>query len=169
MNIFSKIALLVTVTILIASCSSKIEQKYKQIADLENEVFSMKTLDREKGTSLINAYVEFSEDYPQDTSSVHFLFKAGDIAMNMGMGSQAILYYDKVLVLFPDYYKAPECVFLKAFIFENQLNNLEEAEKFYKLFIEKYPNHVLAKDAEASLKYLGKSPEELMEIFQGMN
>lgn len=152
-----------------ASCSNEQTKEYKRIIDLEEEVYSMKMVDKKKGTELINAFVNYAKAYPNDTASVDFLFKAGDIAMNMNMASQAILYYDKVLLLDPDYRKAPECIFLKAFIFENQLANLEQAKKYYELFLTKYPDHVLAKDATASLKYLGKSPEELIKMFQEQN
>lgn len=154
---------------LILSCTSKKQNKYNEVKALENEVYSMKMLDKDKGTQLIDAYVDYAKEYTEDTAAAEFLFKAGDIAMNMGMGSQAILYYDKVMVLFPDFEKVPESMFLKAFIYENQLGDLQQAEKFYKLFIEKYPVHVLAKDAKASLMYLGKSPEELIKIFQEKN
>ena len=67
------------------------------------------------------------------------------------------------------FYKAPECLFLKAFVFENQLNNLKDAEILYKEFIASYPNHPLTDDAVASLEYLGKSPEELVRMFQEKN
>lgn len=152
-----------------ASCSNGKTKEYKSIISLEEEVYSMKMVDKEKGTDLIDAYVEYANTYPKDTASVYFLFKAGDIAMNMNMASQAILYYDKVLVMDPDFRKAPESLFLKAFIYENQLGDLVQAKKYYELFLEKYPKHVLAKDAKASLLYLGKSPEELIKMFQEMN
>lgn len=151
------------------SCTNKKENKYSEIKALEEEVFSMKMLDKIKGVQLVDAYVEYAKDFPEDTASAVFLFKAGDIAMNMGMGNQAVLYYDKVMNQFPEFEKVPESLFLKAFIYENQLGDLKHAEKFYKLFLEKYPSHVLAKDAKASLMYLGKSAEELIKIFQEKN
>jgi len=43
---------------------------------------------------------------------------------------------------------------------------LAKAEEIYKKFLELYPDNDFADDAEISLKYLGKSPEELIEIFQ---
>jgi len=36
----------------------------------------------------------------------------------------------------------------------------------YREFLQKYPNHEFADDAELSLKNLGKTPEELLEQFQ---
>jgi len=152
------------------SCSKNTKEKQvESIQKLEQELYADQTLDREKGLHMIDTYVNYSKQYPQDTLSADFLFKAGELAMNLNLGSQSIYYYDKLLSNYPDYHKAAECVFLKAFIYENQMNNLKMAEKFYNLFLDTYPNHPLAKDATASLKYLGKSPEELVKMFQEMN
>jgi len=51
-------------------------------------------------------------------------------------------------------------------VYENNLGELAKAEEIYKKFLELYPDNDFADDAEISLKYLGKSPEELIEIFQ---
>ena len=53
------------------------------------------------------------------------------------------------------------------FIYANSLENLEEAKKYYSLFIEKYPNHDLADDAQYELNNLGKDINEL-PFFKGM-
>jgi tetratricopeptide (TPR) repeat protein len=52
------------------------------------------------------------------------------------------------------------------YVYENNLGELAKAEEIYKKFLELYPDNDFADDAEISLKYLGKSPEELIEIFQ---
>ncbi|MBI9067035.1 MAG: tetratricopeptide repeat protein [Salinivirgaceae bacterium] len=143
--------------------------KVKEITEFEKQLYEAKTLDRKKGMDMIDIYSDFSKEYPKDSLSAKYLFKAAEVAMNLQLGSQSIYFYDKVMASYPDFYKVPECLFLKAFIFENQLENLEKAETYYKQFIKEYPNHALAKDAEASLNYLGKSPEELVKMFQEMN
>ena len=33
-------------------------------------------------------------------------------------------------------------------------------------FLEKYPTHELVKDASASIELLGKSPEEIIKLFE---
>jgi TolA-binding protein len=79
---------------------------------------------------------------------------------------EAIRFYDRILNDFPDYRKAPEALFLKGYVYENNLGRLDKAKEIYEAFIAKYPTNEFADDAEVSLKYLGKSPEELIEIFQ---
>jgi outer membrane protein assembly factor BamD (BamD/ComL family) len=144
-------------------------EQIKAIGRLETELYSAQTIDKAKGMHIIDTYVGFSKQYPEDTLSAAYLFKAGEIAMNLQLGSQAIFYYDKLTHNYPEYFKAPESMFLKAFIYENQLGDLNKAEQLYKQFIEMYPKHQLADDAKASLEYLGKSPEELVKMFQEKN
>jgi len=162
--------IVVIITLAMVSCNTTPKEKQlKAISNLEQELYSQQSLDKEKGLHMIDTYVNFSKQYPVDTTSAVFLFKAAEIAMNLQLGSQSIYYYDKILSNYPDFFKSAECLFLKAFIYENQMNNLEEAKKYYSQFIAEYPNHILVKDAKASIKFLGKSPEELVEMFQEMN
>ncbi len=163
--------LIVAIGVSITSCKqTNVKQKQlESIQILEKDLYSSQILDREKGLHMIDTYVNYSKQYPEDTVSADFLFKAAEIAMNLKLGSQSIFYYDKILSNYHDFYKVPECLFLKAFVYENQLNDLKNAKKYYNQFLVEYPNHPLAKDAKASLKYLGKSPEELVKMFEQNN
>lgn len=167
---YSKILLFASVILIAAtSCSNPKNKLSKNISAFEKELYDSQSLDKTKGLSLIDLYVDFSKQYPEDTTSATYLYKAAEVSMNLQLATQAIGYYDELLSAYPNFSKRPECIFLKAFIYENQLNNLDEAEKYYTQFLEEYPSHQLAKDADASLKFLGKSPEELVEMFQEMN
>lgn len=167
---FVKLLGLLLIIIHLAACSTDVKlQQVKEIKTLEAQLYKAKILDKDKGLQIIDKYLDYAKTYPKDTLSANYLFKAGEIAMNLNMGSQAIFYFDKLASNFPDFRKAPECLFLKAFILENQMNNIGQAEKFYKEFLKKYPNHALANDAQASIEYLGKSPEELVKMFQEKN
>lgn len=53
------------------------------------------------------------------------------------------------------------------FVYENDLNDLENAKQTYEAFLQKYPNDPdFADDAQMALKNLGKSPEELIKEFE---
>ncbi len=161
----------IVVSVAINSCTTTTpkDKQVKAIETLEKELYSSQTLDKEKGLHMIDTYVNYSKQYPEDTASAVYLFKAAEIAMNLKLGSQSIYYYDKIISNYPHFYKTAECLFLKAFIYENEMNDLDRAKEFYTLFLTEYPNHPLAKDAKASIQYLGKSPEELIKMFQEMN
>ena len=170
MNILKALFISILISVVVNSCTTfSKEKQIETIQNLEKELYSEQSPNRDKGIQLIDSYVNFSNQYSDDTVSAQFLFKAAEIGMNLQLGSQSINYYNEIINNYPNFYKTAECIFLKAFIYENQLNDLKNAEKFYSQFIAEYPNHPLAKDAEASIKYLGKSPEELVKMFQEQN
>lgn len=86
--------------------------------------------------------------------------------MNMNMSGRAIEYHQRIINSWPDYSKVAYCLFLQAFIYENQMQQLETAKKLYQEFILKYPEHPLADDAQVSLDNMGKSIEELIEAWE---
>ncbi len=94
------------------------------------------------------------------------LFQAGDMAMNLNMPKEAVVLFDRIMENYPDFDKAPQCLFLKGYIYENNLGNLNVAKKIYEEFLEKYPDDEFADDAEVSIKNLGKTPEELIKEFE---
>lgn len=54
-----------------------------------------------------------------------------------------------------------EALFMLGFINANDVKNLDEAKKYYSLFVEKYPDHDLADDAQYELENLGKDINDL--------
>ena len=153
--------------VIVSSCQTSSKQKaIDKIQQSEKELYSAEVLDREKGIAMIELYLGFNKQFPDDSVSAGYLYKAADIAMNLKLGSQSVLYLDKIITNYPTYSKLPESLFLKGFVLENQLGNIDQAGEVYKLFLERYPNHPFAKDVRASLDFLGKSPEEIVKIFE---
>jgi tetratricopeptide (TPR) repeat protein len=162
------ILLVVLFVMMVQACKTPEQKLLERISELEKELFSelKPTLDREKAFALVNAYVEYAMRRPKEERSVDFLFKAGDISMNSGHPERAIELYSRIYNDYPDYDKRPESLFLKGFIYENLMGNLTKAEETYRNFIELYPEHDLADDAEMLIEHLGKSPEELVREFE---
>ncbi len=155
------------ITVMFTSCQSPRDESIANIENTEMEVFSENgMIDRNRVDELIETYVGFADEFPEDTLAPDYLFKAGDISMNTNRSRQAIRFYDRIITEFPDYKKTPEAMFLKAYVYENNLGRLDKAKEIYETFLTLYPNNEFADDAEVSLRFLGKSPEELIEIFQ---
>ena len=155
------------ITVMFTSCQSPRDESIENIENTELEVFSENgMIDRNRVDELIETYVGFADEFPEDTLAPDYLFKAGDISMNTNRSRQAIRFYDRIITEFPDYKKTPEAMFLKAYVYENNLGRLDKAKEIYETFLTLYPNNEFADDAEVSLRFLGKSPEELIEIFQ---
>jgi len=161
-----KFLFVIIICFFVSSCVSNKQKQIINIQQLEGEFYQLKSIDQPLGTQLVEAYVQFADQFQDDTLCPVYLFKAADVAMNLEMSEQAIQYFEKVNEKYPEFEKAPECLFLVAFIYENKLHDMQNAEKFYKDFLDQYPEHVLASDARAALKYLGMSPEELVRLFQ---
>lgn len=171
---FNKILLLVFSVFLMAGCGANSEKKkaLDRIATNEAKIFgdSKATIpDQKTGMEMIQAYTDYANAWPKDTISAEFLFKGAEIAMNLNQSGMAIEYYNRILLSYPAFTKRPYCLFLQAFILENQMNQYDQAKSRYQEFIDKYPDHVLAKDAKASIENMGKPIEELIKQWDEKN
>ncbi|MDZ7741781.1 MAG: tetratricopeptide repeat protein [Bacteroidota bacterium] len=152
----------------LVSCGPSKSDMQQEITQNEEALFAgeAKGIDKGKAALLINSYVQYADAFPEDSMSPDYLFRAADISMNIFESGQAIDLYNRIINNYPEYEKVPQCVFLKAFVYENNLNDLNSAKKYYKEFLAKYPDDEFADDAEMSLQNLGKSPEELIKEFE---
>jgi TolA-binding protein len=171
MKPFKLIIILLSVILIAGSCADNSEKKkaLDRIAACETKIFgdSTATIPNETtGMEMIQAYTDYANAWPKDTISAEYLFKGAEIAMNMNKSAMAIEYYNRILLSYPEFPKKPYCVFLQAFILENQMNQYDQAKTRYQEFIDKYPNHVLAKDAQASIENMGKPIEMLIKEWE---
>jgi TolA-binding protein len=171
---FNKIMLLVLSVILVTGCGVNSEKKkmLSRIAANEAKIFGDSTAtipDQKTGMEMVQAYTDYANAWPKDTISAEFLFKGAEIAMNLNQSAMAIEYYNRILLSYPAFKKRPYCLFLQAFILENQMNLYDQAKARYQEFIDKYPDHPLVKDAAASIENMGKPIEELIKQWDQKN
>ena len=157
--------------VLMAGCADNSAKKKAtdRIAASEAKIFGDSTAtipDEKTGLEAIQAYIDYANAWPKDTVSAEYLFKGAEIAMNLNKSSMAIENYNRILLNYPEFSKKPLCIFLQAFILENQMMMYDQAKARYQEFIEKYPEHVLAKDARASIENMGKPVEELIRQWE---
>ncbi len=126
-------------------------------------------LDKKKASLFVEKSILFVSLYPDDEMSPAFLFRAAEISRALKKYDQGIQMLDQVYTQYPQHEKAPVSLFLKAFTYEENLNDSASAKKYYNEFIQKFPNHKRRKDVEQLLSVLGKSPEELIKSFQKKN
>lgn len=139
-----------------------------EIKNLEDSLFSdaSRMINREQALKLIDKYIEYADANPKDAETPNIIFKAADMSMNMNMPKKAIELFDRIMTDYPDYDKIPQCLFLKGYIYENDMNDLVKAKQIYEEFLQKFPDDEFADDAQISIKNLGKSPEELIREFE---
>jgi len=153
---------------LIAACTPAIEKDAAAIKNAEDDLYSADSgpVDRNKVLTLVDQYVAFADNYPDDSMAVENLFKGAELCLTLGEGQRSIDLYDRVIVDYPDFKKVPESMFLKGYVYENYLGDLNTAKAIYTEFLETYPDNEFADDAEISIRNLGKSPEELIKEFE---
>ena len=168
MTLFRNSLLMLVLVAVIASCGPSNEKDAADITAAEDVLFSSEEgfIDKAKALELVDLYVNYANNYPGDSMAVEFLFKGAEFCLNLGEGQRSITLYDRVIQEYPDFRKVPECLFLKGYVYENYLGDLDSAKAIYLEFLERYPENEFADDAAISIQNLGKSPEELIRQFE---
>ena len=165
-----KIKILVLLLLLsgLLSCGPSRNKEADKINSIENRLFSPSatSLDKEAADSLLALSTAFIKNFPTDSLTRKYIFKAGSLYMNTGSGKQALEMFDLYRATYPNDVKSAMCLFFSAYIYENILKNLDKAQELYILFIEKYPRHDFADDAQSALNNLGKTPEQMVKEFE---
>lgn len=111
-------------------------------------------------------YIQQSELYslllPASDLTPALLYRAGEIARSTRNYEKALELYQQLYAAYPEYEKAPQALFMQAFILDNDLKRLEEAGQLYKSFIDQHPNDDFAASAQVLLENLGKDEEEII-------
>ncbi len=149
------------------SCTSQRDKDIKTITKLEKQLEQEGARpDAEKLNQLLDSYIAFVDHNAADTAAPAYLYKAVNLCIGINNGPKAMELIDRTINDFQQSNYLPETVFLKAYTYENLMNQFGQASKVYNDFLVKYPDHDLSDDAAAALKYMGKTPEELVEEFE---
>ncbi len=165
-----KVLLSVFVVLMMLSCGEKMS--VKEVKELESKVFAKGAKPtKEDVIQLVDAYILFAEQNPDDVQSPDYLFRALDIAVGENVeGPQKAIDIANVLIeKYPDFEMTQMAMYLKGFVYEDMIGDLQNAEMTYRQFIEKYPNSPIVEDVKATLENLGLTPEELVRKFEEAN
>jgi len=88
-------------------------------------------------------------------------FREADSLYNHEQFEQAINSFKKIIEYYPEGDITPKATFMIGYIYANHTKNLDEAKKYYQLFIDKYPNNDLADDAKYEIETLGQDINDL--------
>jgi outer membrane protein assembly factor BamD (BamD/ComL family) len=157
-----KYPFLLVASIALFACNSPKEKALQRIKDLEakDSVFSPQLIEETKA-----AYLDFATKYPDDELAPEYIFKAGQRCNVMADHEEAIGLFQRVIDQYPRNRASEEALFLQAYIYENHLHQDAKARELYTTFISKYPKSELREDAEAAIRNMGKTPEEILESF----
>ena len=139
------------------------------ISALENKLYDQDgNLDLTTANELISRYESWADSLPQEPQSAEYLFIGADLSINTPNVNRTMRLLDKIIDGYPTYDKRGLSMFLKAFVYEEQLNDTSLARKQYELFLTEYPEHDFSDDAALAVKNLGKTPEDLIREFELM-
>ncbi len=123
-----------------------------------------------------NDFIKTAEEYAASVQATQpdkyadLLLKAAGVAKSIGNPTKALELYTAVTDKMPQHPKAPMALFMQGFILENDRGDTAAARVKYQDFLKKYPNDPdFTDDAQNALKFLGKSPEEMIKEFEKMN
>ena len=126
-----------------------------------------RNIDPEKAERYIAEAERYATVRAGDTSAVFYLFKAAEVATLRQQYPKAIELYDRIESEFRQHPRAPQALFMQAFTYDENLGQVEKAREKYLAFIQKYPGHDFADDAQVMLDNLGKSDEEILRELEG--
>ena len=98
-----------------------------------------------------------------DTLAALPLYRAAEVASALGNPRRAAALYERIHTQYPTFHRAPESLFMLAFTYDEYLNDLTTARRYYEEFLENYPENGFADDTEVLLRNLGKSDAEILE------
>lgn len=164
-----KVLVLLPVIALLASCYPK-QQWLRDTLDKKEKALFQQSKAGRADTSMVNAllrdFQSYAAKYPSDSAGAEFLFKAAAYYRFMGQPQKSIDLYGKVYTNYPGIGKRPYALFLQGFTYENEMGNIEAAKAKYQQFLDTYPDHPFAKDVQATINNLGKTPEQLIAEFE---
>lgn len=112
----------------------------------------------------VQQFTAFLERFPQHEQAPKALKQLAMIAQQQGDMRAAITHYERLLREYPGSDQADEAQFMIAFIYEEYLQDLDQARLAYQRVIDNYPDSELAASARRLLPNVGRDPEEWVEF-----
>jgi outer membrane protein assembly factor BamD (BamD/ComL family) len=92
------------------------------------------------------------------------MFAQANQLQKEGKYQESINAYQKLISVYPESKFAPQSQFMVGFIYANEFKDLDKAKAAYEKFLEKYPDHEMAKDAKWELDHLGKDINDIEDL-----
>jgi outer membrane protein assembly factor BamD (BamD/ComL family) len=153
--------------LLAMGCSGR-KQMIKQLTTLEAELTEVAFEGQgvEEAAKYLEKVRAFADKYPNDTLSATYLFRAFGVARGLRDYAKAASFTEEIWTEYPSTAVAPEALFMTGFMYDTDAKDMENARKYYQLFLDKYPTHALSANAKDFLGLTEKDPLEMVEEFE---
>jgi len=144
------------------------ENEKQEILALEDSLIGMvvDTKSKKLSQKLLSKSIKFADNYPNDTLSADFLFMAARAANGLGQYHNSIDLMNRIIRDYRLYDYLVEVYFLKAFTYDENLNDKAKAKNAYFELMRKFPNDPLAEQSQLMLDNLYLTDEELIEKYK---
>jgi TolA-binding protein len=143
----------------------KHEMYYQEVVKAENEMRASKIYDQKLAVKTITAYNNFTVNFPNDTLTPEYLFRASDLAQGTKNYQQAAVYLETIIAKHKNYRKYVDACFVAAFVYDEYLEDVnhgdDRARQLYEFVINNYPNTPYAEQSKVLIQYVGK-PDSVM-------
>ncbi len=125
------------------------------------------TANAETAPAVVETFCKFVEQNPDHPNAPEWLFKAFEIAVTQKDAKKSEAICNQLMKAYPTYEKTPFGMFMLAsFVYDDQLKDFEKARAMYDKIIAEYPDSEITSSAEASIGFLGMTPEEIIKQFE---
>ena len=165
MKILKTAICFVFVAVMFTACQDSKEKLTEKIKTTEQEI-STDFSKKEKREQLVDLYKEYVSRFPKDSLAAEYLFKSATLYVSLRKGDEALSAFTNLINRYPKSDYLPQAYYYIGFVYEDVIYDIIAAKVAYTNFIEKYPYHELVNDAKLSIRYLGKSPQEIVDSFE---
>lgn len=174
-----KLLFVVMIFLTLIACQPRAQQQQAQddpraaaladVRDCEKSLHSDSVLNEQKAQEMIGKYLGFANEFPQDSLTPEYLFRASEIALAINQPQQAVKYLTSVVNNHPEYQNYEMALFYLGHTEQNYLNDTASARRYYQQFLTEFPDHYMADDVRAILQNMGLSDIELVRMFEEKN
>jgi tetratricopeptide (TPR) repeat protein len=143
------------------------ETEKKEIFALEKSLDNTGNNPRSKKDTrkLISLSVKYANNYPGDEHSPDFLFMAARSENGLREYRKSIKLLNRVIKDYDAYDRLVEVYFLKAFTYDEDLDDKAKAKRAYTELIKRFPDNPLATESKILIDNLYLSDEELIKKY----
>lgn len=155
--------------LLLVSCQSHYDRLKQKITDQERVVTDKGVFNAIEGRKLYELYQEFIIKYPSDSAIASVHFQSGKLSLLLNEPAIAKQHFLEVITKHTQSRFLPEALVYLGLIEETYFHNIQEAERWYRMFISQFPEHPLAADIAVNIELLQKKPEEIAEYLNNLS
>jgi tetratricopeptide (TPR) repeat protein len=133
---------------------------YQDVLNAEKNLDPKKSYSAKAMNEALRAYSAFVTNYPNDSMTPEYYFRAADLSQGLGNYPQSAAYLEVIIDKHKGYKRYPDALFAAANVYDTYLENVnhgdDRAKQLYQFIIDKYPTSSYAENSAVLIGYVGK-------------